>query len=235
MNKILTILLVVLLLACGKRKEVIEVLHILDAFSQVELNSTFDVYLVEDSSYFIELIGVAKIIDKVDISNDNGVLKIKRTSKNDWLSPKNNKIKLIIHSLPLEGVTANKTCSILTSNPITSDEFGLVIKDKASEANLTLDCNIFFFWNNAPAGGRITLNGQCTILRMWTTAIVTVDATNTIVDNALVENDSKGDCNVFVNTLLDYSILNEGNVNVYGSPSEINLVEHSGSGELILH
>ena len=70
---------------------------------------------------------------------------------------------------------------------------------------------------------------------MWTTAIVTVDATNTIVDNALVENDSKGDCNVFVNTLLDYSILNEGNVNVYGSPSEINLVEHSGSGELILH
>ena len=51
MNKILTILLVVLLLACGKRKEVIEVLHILDAFSQVELNSTFDVYLVEDSSY----------------------------------------------------------------------------------------------------------------------------------------------------------------------------------------
>ncbi len=191
--------------------------------------------LVEDTVFFVEIRGKAKIINGIDLMIKEGILHIERTSKNDWLSPRNNKVELIIHSLPLEGVNANETCSIKTRNPITSNEFGLTLKEKASEAVLELNCTTFFFWNNAPTGGKVTLTGQCHAMKIWTTALVSVDAKNVTANYGILENGSKADCSINVTTLFEYSISNDGNVHVYGNPTQTNLLNDTGAGKLIIH
>ncbi|MFT5859733.1 MAG: hypothetical protein ACI865_001837 [Flavobacteriaceae bacterium] len=75
----------------------------------------------------------------------------------------NNKITLVIHSLPLHEVNANETCSITTRNPITSVEFGLIKKEKAGEPNLDLNCGAFYFWNNAPQVDK--LNSKANVMQ----------------------------------------------------------------------
>jgi len=235
MRTFLFILPILILFSCGKENKEIQITRDLEAFSYVHLNSSFNVILVEDTAYFVELSGKAKIVNAVELTIENGILNIERTSSNDWLSPKSNKVTLTIHAPPLEGVNANETCGITTRNPITSNEFGLVLKGKGSEASLDLDCHTFFFWNNAPTGGRITLTGQCYAMKLWTTALVKVDASDVQAEYGILENESKADCSIRAITLFEYSIKDEGDVHIYGSPTQTNLIDHSGSGELITH
>lgn len=224
-----------ILASCNKDKDNVEVTREVDAFTTVHLNSTFNVSLMEDSSYYIEIIGKAKIVNQIEIVNENGVLSIERGSSNDWLSPQSNKVEIIIHSLPLSEVYANETCNIKTINPITSNEFGLVMKEKASEATLDLDCTTFYFWNNQPTGGKVILRGQCYALKLWTTALITVDANDLTCEYCIVDNGSKGDCSVRVNTLFEYRLKDNGNINIYGSPTQTNVLEHTGLGLLVVH
>lgn len=221
------------LVSCNKDKSYIEIEHSLDAFETIELNSSFDVELVEDSAFFVEVKGMAHIVNQVEFTVVDGQLRIKRNSKNDWLHPKKNKVTLVIHAAPLREVVLNEACSVTTRGAITSQEFGLVMKGKAGEADLDLNCDIFYFWNNAPTGGKVTLNGQCNTLKLWTTAIVTVDAQKVSTQWCYIENGSKGDCSVNVSSFLEYSLTAQGNIRLYGNPPQINVIEHSGEGELI--
>ena len=85
-------------------------------------------------------------------------------------------------------VMASGGCDIKTSNPITSNEFGLVLMGKVNHANLELDCNNFYYWNNFPCGGNLTLYGKTNILDLWNFAIMSIDAKNLIAQNAKIEN-----------------------------------------------
>jgi len=207
----------------------------LATFSEIELLSNFDVYLIEDSTFSIEIEGFEKSVSQVEYSVENQVLKIDNVQKYKFTHPKTNKITLNIHSKPLRKVTANETCYIRTKNPITSDDFGLIFKSKANYADLELKGKVFYYWNNYPCGGKLTLKGTTEQLKIWNTAILSVDAKNLISDYAIVENSSKGLCEVNVVNKIEYSLLGEGNIELYGAPLIKNQILKTGKGELIIH
>lgn len=225
-------ILFMLVAACKKDEQVTEMSEP-GGFHSIEINSAFTIILVEDVSCYVEVKGNASFADACEIYVADSVLYLSCNAKNKWTHPSDNALEIIVHSPPLKLVTANETSFITTSTPITSNEFGLILKSKANEADLNLNCPNFYYWNNFPTGGMLTLHGQVHDLKLWNTAIMTIDARDLIAQYALVENNSKADCIVTVSQGFQYKITDKGNIHLYGQPVTIEEVEHTGSGALI--
>lgn len=206
----------------------------LEEFDTLNLNSVFEVHLIQGTENKIRLEGAKKIVDKVTLSIENNTLHIENTYKGNWMHPANNKIKLFITVNQLNRINAYETCNIQTDNTLVGDDIGLVMTSKLNEATLDVDCNTFYYWNNFPCGGRIKLSGQTNNLNLWNVALMAVDASDLIANNVLVDNASKGDCKVTSLLSLTYKLSGEGNLYVKGNPSVIVKIEESSSGKLIL-
>jgi hypothetical protein len=235
-NKILIVLFFCLLIiACKKEKsEQAIIITNLPKFDKIELNDFFDVFIIEDSSYQIEIRGSKELISHLDYQVINNELVIKNNKKLKWSDPQNNLITLYISSMGLKEINANETCNIKSINPITTHEFGIILKSKANVADLLFDNEIVYYWNNFPCGGKLTLSGKTNELKLWNTALMSVDASLLECQKALVENSSKGNCTVNVSQQLKYSIEGEGDIIVLGNPNQIILEQKSSSGKLIL-
>ena len=221
------------LFSCKKEfvqdKKIIE----LSAFTKIELNAPFDVYLMEDSVFSISIEGDENTIQSVSAEVKENKLIVEDNRKTRWLSPNRNKISLYIRSKPLEEVKANETCNIQTLSPITSSEFGLILGSKANAANLELNCDVFYYWNSHPCGGNVTLRGTVNELKIWNFALMSVDAKNLVAKKAIVENHAKGNCEIQVLNQLNYSIYGIGDILLSGNPPEINENTVNSSGKLI--
>lgn len=223
----------IILLSCEKEMQTASRFSSLPEFTEIELNSTFDVYINEDTVYSIEIIAAKDFIEDIVFIVDSNVLKISNDRGGKWLSPGKNKVELYINSKPLSKVSANQTCNVKTLSPITSHEFGLILASKANEASLELACYSFYYWNNFPTGGKLKLSGTTEKLKIWNTAIMTVDAKDLTARFAHIENSSKGNCEVTVLERFEYSITGIGDIHLYGSPYEIIKNQVTSSGQLI--
>lgn len=232
-NILVAFFFLLVLASCNKEKLDAKVFR-LSPFVEVEINDTFEVELQEDSIFYIEVIGDEKLIDYVEYHVDNQKLILSNAKRFKWIQPTKNKTRIVIHSFPLSKVVASESCFITTNNPITSQEFGLVVGGKLNEAKLELNCDEFYFWNSFPCGGTLELSGATREVKLWPVALFAVDARNLEASYGNIINKSKGDIAVRVNDKLDYSIQNEGNIYLLGSPAEINEIElSSSSGKLV--
>ena len=206
----------------------------LGEFDSLVLNSVFEVHLIQGTENKIKIDGAKKILEKITISIENNTLKLENQYNGNWMRPGKNKVVVFITVNKLAKITANETCNILTDNTLIGDEIGLVLTSKLNQATLDLDCETFYFWNNFPCGGKVTLSGNTNILKIWNVALMAVDASKLHTHTALIENASKGDCKIFSTQSVTYTLTGEGNLYVKGNPAEIIKLEESSSGTLIL-
>ena len=223
------------LTACQKNNPEGSITKPLADFHEIEINNNFDVFLVEDSVFFVEIQGHEKTIQKVNCIVESEVLTIDNLQKQKFTHPKTNKVTLYIHTNQLTKVSANETCQLKTVNAIHTTSFSYTAKSKANFADLEVNCTDFSYWNNFPCGGKITLRGTTNQLKIWNTAIMSIDAKGLTTGYAYIENSAKGLCEVNVANKLEYKILGDGNIEVYGAPSIIHELVKTGKGSLILH
>ncbi len=202
-------------------------------FDTLQLQSVFEVILIQGTENNIKLEGASKIIDAVDFKIINNTLTIKNDFKHNWLHPKNNKVKLYITVNQISKIIATETCDIKSLNALTGNEIGLLMASKYNAADLELDCKTFYYWNNFPCGGQIKLKGKVNELKIWNVALMAIDARDLNTNFALVSNASKGDCSVNCSQKLTYKITGSGNIKVRGNPTQIEKQEGSDSGRLI--
>ncbi|MEQ8908135.1 MAG: DUF2807 domain-containing protein [Vicingaceae bacterium] len=234
MRKLLTYLLIFGAFACGKDDESIRKKESLPPFHSIEINDSFEVYLVEGNEYSIEMEGAESFVDKMKFSVSDCTLVLSNEKIIKWNDPKDNTLKLWLTAKQLKFLKANETCDIKTVNPITTYEFGIVLGSKANQANIQVNNEVLYYWNDFPCGGKLTLSGKTTELKLWNTAIMTVDASALQAKRGFIENDSKGNCIASISDYLEYQIEGEGNVIVYGQPGTIKDKGSSNSGELML-
>ena len=234
-NFVFIALLALMFASCEKEYVEKRITVDLPAFEQVELYQTFEVYLIEDSTFFVEVVGDENFVDHAIFDVVDGILKIDNDKSLKWASPGNNVVKLYIHSNPLRSLSAKVACNIQTITPITSWEFQLILGGKVNQADLELACNTFWYWNEFPCGGHVRLRGTADIAAIWNFALMTVDAKDLIARNAKVENSSKGRCEVQVTNKFEYSITGVGDIHLHSQPNEILVGEVSSSGQLIQH
>ncbi len=233
--KYVLIFVLFILVGCKKTDFNASIVEELTYFDTIELNDSFDLILAEGNEFAIKITGDAQLIEDVVFEIENSTLKISNERSLKWLTPTKNKITLTITSHPLKLVKANQTCYISTQTPITSEEFGLEFHSKANEANLELNGNVFYYWNNFQCGGKLTLSGQVNFLKIWNFAAVSVDAKDLLAKEAIIENSSLGDCKVYVSEKIDYLIRGIGNIYLLGNPPIINkTLETDAEGKLIV-
>jgi hypothetical protein len=206
----------------------------LPPFHTLIMNGTFSIYLIQDTVYSVKIVGMGDVPNEVSATVQNDSLTFVNNAKGKWLHPETNKVKLYISSNNLGQILANETCYFETVNPIASS-LGIIMgaSVKLTEANLQLNCGSFNYWNNYQCGGKINLSGTVKSLTINSFAIMTIDASNLIATDAYVQNNSKGDCSVYVTDALEYSIGGTGNIYLSGDPKEIVLVQKSSTGQLI--
>lgn len=219
--------------SCEREENEKHVLFSTKPFSEVELNSSFNVYLIEDSIFSLEIFASEENLDNISYQIENEVLKINNERKYSWTTPQTNKIDIYIRSGALSKVVAKESGVIQTLAPITTEEFGLILENKSNEVNLDLNCGTFYYWDYNKCGGKLTLTGECKDLKIWNYAIMSVDAQHLIVPNAQIVNGSQGNCRINVTDKLEYSIEGTGNIYLYSKPEEIIQNSLNSSGRLI--
>jgi hypothetical protein len=218
--------------SCGDDKPV-EATYELQPFDEIRVNNYFHIYLIQDTVFSITVTSDKDIMEGVKFSVDNRILSLSHESNKLWLNPDDHEVKLYISADRLKTIEVNETCYIETVNPIISNEFGIIKGYRYFEAHLELDCNIFYFWNGSPCGGRLTLEGNTRYLRLWNYIIMSVDAANLNADHVFIENYSPADCIVRAKETLEYGIYGNGNIYLYGKPDQIIMREITSSGKLI--
>jgi hypothetical protein len=206
----------------------------LEDFDTLTLNSVFEVYLIQGTENKIKLEGAENILKKVEINNSNKTLKLINTYKANWLHPSNNKIKIYLTIKNIRRINANETCNIQSMNTIIGNEIGVVLTSKYNQANLDLDCNTFYYWNNFPTGGNVKLSGKTKELKILNVALMAIDARDLVADYVSITNTSKGDCKVTCRQRISYKIAGTGNIYLNGNPSLIEKIEGSSTGKLII-
>ena len=233
-NTFYILLICFFLSACKKSEEdQVSIEKTLTFFNVLNLQSSFEIYLIQDTVFRIRIEGEGKIVNNINISYMDSILTIKNDSKLSWLNPKNNKIKLFIHLNELKKIIVDETCNITSQNTLTTDELGIIMSSKLNEAELTVDCNTFYYWNNQPCGGKLKLHGKTNQLKIWNFALMAVDASDLSANRVLVENSSKGDCRIKAISEIEYSIFGEGNIYLYGNPADIIQKAVTSSGQFI--
>jgi hypothetical protein len=207
----------------------------LTAFHELELQSVFDVFLIQGDSYSIKIEGDDDVVDKVKFKVEAGILSVRNENKIRWVTPGSNKVTLYITVIDLQEIRPFEACSIKTMGLLTVDQLFIVMQPsvKLMDIDMDLDCNNFHFWNNHKSGGRLTLRGRADNLTLYTFFLTAVDAKDLISTYAVIENNSRGDCELRVTRKLDYSIRGEGDILLHGNPPEILEMEDISTGELI--
>ena len=221
--------------SCFKTYVEIKISHTLEPFNKVVINSPFNVFLAESDHFDVDVVGDKEMAPYVTFNVVDSILYITNEAKSKWTNPQSNVVEVTIYSKPLEQLAVNVTCNTQTLTPITSNEFGIILGGKANEATLELDCKNFYYWNNFPCGGMLTLTGKTENLKLWNFAIMSINAKELNTTNAIVENNSKGDIKVTVNKRIEYAINGIGNIYLFGSPVEIISTGITSSGQLIIH
>lgn len=235
MKQVVYLLSLSLLLSCSKRTAMKTFDVSLDAdFTELFFDSHFEVILTQATENQLTVECTEHTFSKLTFTLENNTLRIKNRAKFAWGRPKKNDVKLYLSVKNLSKIYANETCKISTNGPLISDDLGLIFASKLNEADLELDCKTFYYWNNFPCGGKLSLRGKVDFLKVWNFALMQVDATNCLAKQVLVENSSKGDCSFRAIEQIDYSIHGEGNVNCYGQPAKVIATKLDGKGQFSL-
>ncbi len=229
-------LIVLLVFAqCGKYNRRVSKQETLPYFHTLDLESSFEIELLESKGNSIEIDAAEAYMNDIQFEVVDSVLTIHNLAKGKWLHPKHNKIKLRISCEQLKLINAQESCHIQTIEPITTYEFGIIIGGKVNMADLEFNNSVVYCWNYFPCGGTLTFRGSAQTLKIWSTALMSVDAQNLAVQNAFIEHRGKNDLSMTVSSYLRWAIMGNGNIHCYGSPTQIEKVEDSGEGELVMH
>lgn len=206
----------------------------LSVFTTIHINSVFSVYLIQDTFYAVDLVGDNDVVSYIDARIDGDVLSLTNNSRQKWMHPESNKVKVYVHSPNLGRIEAYSAYLLYSVNPITSDLSIVNQSDvKFSEIDLMLNSYSFFYWNNYLCDGKLTLHGQCENFEIYNFALHAVSAADLKAQSGFISTYAKADCRVYVTDQLTYDLHGQGNIYVHGHPAKVIMQGHTSTGQVI--
>ena len=189
-----------------------------DPFTEVIINDVFDVELIQDTIYKIEVIAGSKIVDNVDVENENNTIKIKNTSSNEWLH-EYERVKLKIYFTNIDSIILNEPCTVFNEDTIHVDNLLIHALGEYIDLNLTLDLQQLHFANSESSAGVYTLKGKTNKYSCWVRGSGILKAEDFLVQNMYLRSQSISDCYVHVENNLTVYFENTGYIYYKGNPS----------------
>jgi hypothetical protein len=235
--KYFLILIVLVVFSCKKDDITITKEITLLPFKDISIESAFAIELVEGAEYKIVISGKKeKYIDEISYVIENEKLILKDNKKFKFLNP-GNVLKITIHSPKFYALELYGGVDLTCRNYITSNSIGVVFKKHGNYCDIKLNNQWFYFWDDNLAGGDLTLSGSTKNVNLWYSNLVNINAYNLNTEYALMSTKTNNNTKINVTNKLEYEILGEGDIIVYGNPQEIVKIERrvsSGGGQLIL-
>ena len=198
-------------------------------YNKANARGMFEIILVQDSVYYIELQGGDKVLGYAEVSIIDSSVYFDNLNECYFLRDYE-KIKCYLHYAGNLQLNLFETCKVTSQNPVTTSLI-LTVPAEMAEVNILLDNSHFHFYNHKTTGGSYTFRGfsdRCIISGYYSARFVLSDLTSREMH---INNSSIGDMHVNANELLEVEIHNKGNIYYSGSP-EIVIDSISGSGKL---
>lgn len=203
-------------------------------FDSLYVNNVFEVHLIQDTIYYITIKAKEAFAESTSFNIVDNTLILENDHKCKFTKPEKNDIKVYIQVEEISRIRLNESSKLISDNALRNDnEIGLAINSKFNEADLNLDCKTFYYSNTHLNGGKTNLHGEVEYLKIWNGSLGSVDSRDLSAENVLIVTDSKADCFVRVNNVLDCTILGYGNVYYFGKPSVLIVNDTISTGKLI--
>lgn len=135
------------------------------SFEKLELYEHIKYTLIQDSLDFVEIRAGKNLIDLIDISSDNSILKIENRNKCNFLGYQKRKVAVEIHVKELKEIYFRGTDSLINKGVLDLNNLNVKIEDGAGSVNFNLNANNLNFL--IPHGwGDFSLKGLAKFLRV---------------------------------------------------------------------
>ena len=207
--------------------------YIVEPFDTLFLHASFEVTLKQGDHFGIEVSGATEVTESITYQVNDRTLLLDNKDGALWKHPKLDPPTVIVTFKTLSKIHAEETCNIVSADTIHMDTLGLTLGSKLNQANLQLDCHLFYYWNTSPIGGQIILSGRADYVRFYNGSLMAIRADQLKTHSATVANGSKSDIHVFTDQQLFYSITGTGNIYLTGNPVDIQAGLITSTGKLI--
>jgi hypothetical protein len=204
-----------------------------DYFSKISIYHTFDVELVSDSIFSIEVEATEEHIGNISIELVSFDLKIRDENELKWLTGyQRPKLRISFPKLD-DRIFVEYPVNMRSVDTLRLPKLVLLSLGKTGDFDLLLDVDYFQAATGSDNYGSYTFRGSAEHAYLWPRGSSRFDASELQTKTCVVKSNSIGDCWVNVSEKLEAQLNTMGNIYYYGNPDEIVLLEESGSGKLI--
>jgi len=190
-----------------------------DSFQALHIQGIFDVELVQDTVYYVEIMAYEQVFNAVELKLNNDTLTCYNYNNCFWRSDFDRPF-IRVHFPDITILNIFEASYIYSTDSIT-DDFQFTIRSNIAEADIIFNCKSVFFYINGTSGGRYIFRGKTdkAYLMNVNTGLFEMDELE--CKTAKVLNYSFIDMKVNVLEKLYVEIYNSGNIRYKGSPEVI--------------
>jgi hypothetical protein len=235
-KKLLILLLAIVMTSCFKEENWSagpEVTHkiILGPFHTLELNSVFDILLVQDTTDYALVTCGQNLIDNIVITQNNDLLQLDQNTGLNWARTYKHTL-VELHFKMLSFIQINKSIRLETKSSVQSPDLSVQDNSPVSEIDITIDCNNFYMSVLRDNFGIYTVSGTTKNCRLEPDGSAHFKTMNLVADSCSFVHHGIGDCFVNAKRVLSGKIIRNGSIFYKYYPS-LKLEIEKGSGKVL--
>jgi hypothetical protein len=194
-------------------------------FSGIDVSSSIDVYIKQDSSYSVQVVTDDNLQQHVMIRESGGTLYIEPEKGFNLRSSSG--IKVYVSGSSLRKFNASGSCDIYSQNQLVNTESVSIRLSGACDADLDLKSPRIEA--SLSGAGDLKLKGQTRDLELDGTGSSSLKCIDMMAENVEVDITGSGNAEVFASVKLDVSVTGAGSVKYKGNPTINQKVSGAGS------
>jgi len=233
-------LAMLLFFSCNKEKawdcvkstgEITTEIREIAAFDKIVLNDNVEVFLIADTSNFVEIKAGKNIIPKIETTVEKNALIIKNNNKCNWVRSYKNPIEVYVHYIDIHYLEVRGVGNLISTNLIQVDSLRIDAWESVSSIDIDIDCQHFSSGFHTGTAD-LTISGTANQAYFYINPHAYLNALALESNYLSLTTNSPSESYVNSNAHLNVIINYVGNVYYTGTPHTIN-VEKNGDGELI--
>lgn len=204
----------------------------LESYNAVRINDIFTIYLIQDSTHFIEVVGPENTIAHVQTKLQNDTLSIYNNSECRFLRDYE-RITLNMHFAELRYIRLIEPSDLITRDTIYGNNITIFSLSKIGKFDLIVNYNSFRFDNAYKNVGEYKISGKVDFLRLYANYGGYVYAENLNARRVDLFMQTKADVHIRPEESLHLWWWENGTVYIYNQPLSLEIMEELSVGKLV--
>ncbi len=204
-----------------------------EPFHQLFIQDEFDVELIQDSQFSVEISGGKNLLDKIDAQVTDGKLVLRNKNKFNWVRKMGQRFTLKVHCGVFDYIEINGDGTIITKDTLKDLKNRIELVHNGTN-NLSINLKYDWITFRCTNIGKLTVNGACGILAGSVEEASAFDGTYLSAKDAYFYSYSLSDSYIQADIILGINLYGRGNVYYFKEPSISKNLNVQGTGKVIL-